>query len=76
MKVRWSGLGWLCPVDETHKMMYWIPATYDGILSGYYYCAHADHSPVHGVREYTKNIWREAEIEALRIAIDSEEEKE
>ena len=72
-KLRWSGLGWYCPLNEDHKSMYWIPQQYDGVMSGYYYCAHSDHSPVEGVRPYTKNIWRDQEIEALRSALDNQE---
>lgn len=46
--------------------MYWIPQKIDGRMSGYYFCAHADHNPLHGVRPATKNLWTNDEIENQR----------
>jgi hypothetical protein len=72
--LRWSGTGWYCPLNEEHKGMYWIPSKQGDRVGGYYYCASQEHSFVYDVREATKNIWKESEIDALRAEMEKESE--
>lgn len=54
--------------------MYWIPSKQGDRVGGYYYCASQEHSFVYDVREATKNIWKESEIDALRAEMEKESE--
>ena len=73
-KLRWLGTGLACPLNPEHKTMYWIPQKYGDRLGGYYFCAHADHDPLYGVRSYTKNLWTDKEIEQMRLEEDRAKE--